>query len=153
MSVGDIKWFSQALLNMGTKQFDLSNDTIKVGIVTGVTTPSVDTPDPHWNGTGTTNFAANQVATGAAYTGPISLTNKTWTLLIGGPHLRADIINIAQDASGFTNGAFAILYDDTDTKKRALGYMDLGGALSLVPGPTTIDWNGATNDILQLTAS
>jgi len=150
MAIGDIKWFSQALVNLGNKQFDLSNDVIKLGIVTNATLPSIDTVDPHWNGTGTTNFSTSQVATGTAYTGPITLTTKTWTLLAGGPHLRADIVNIPQDASGFTNGSFGILYDDTDTKKRALAYIDLG-TLSLVPGPVQLDWNGATNDILSLT--
>lgn len=155
MATGDIKWFAQALADLGNKQFDLSNDTLKLGITNAAIAPSVDTPAPHWGGTGTTNLAANQVATGTAYTGPITLTNKTWSLQAGGPKLRADIVNIAQDLSGFTNAAYGYIIDDTDVKKRVLGWVELSaaGTLSITGGPANIDWNGVTNDILAIAQS
>jgi hypothetical protein len=59
------------------------------------------------------------------------------------------------DASGFTTGAYGIIYNDTDTNKRALGFVELssGGTLSLVAGGVTIDWGGAGTDILTITQS
>lgn len=71
------------------------------------------------------------------------------------PTLRAADITLAQDGSGFTNGAYGIIYDDTDAGKRALGFVELasGGTASLVVGAITIDWGGAGTDLLTITQS
>lgn len=156
MATGDVHWFNQALEDLGKKLFNLSTDVLKMGIVTTTTVPALTTAAPHWGGTGTTNFAANQVAvTGTSYTGPKTLTTVTWGLVSGVPKLRGDIITMPVDASGFANGAYGIIYDDTDANKRALGFVELSstGAASLVAGQLVIDWNGATNDIFSLTGS
>lgn len=150
MAAGDLHWFGQALHDLGNKQHDLSNDVLKLVIVTSATVPTLTTAAPHFGGTGTTNFASTQVATGGtSYTGPITLTSKSWTNVAGVPRLRADIINLAQDASGFTNGAYGIVFNNSDASKRALGYVELG-AVSLVSAPLAIDWNGVSNDMLTL---
>jgi hypothetical protein len=156
MATGDVKWFSQALTDLGNKLFNLSTDTLNLGIVTSATVPTIATVAPHWGGTGTTNFATNQVAvTGTSYTGPKTLTTVTWTTVAGVSKLRADIVTLAQDASGFANGAYGIIYDNTDANKRALGWVELSsaGSASLVAGQLVVDWSSATNDILTLTAS
>lgn len=70
MATGDIKWFPEALLNLGKKVHNLSSDTLKLGIVTTATVPALNTPDPHWGGSGTTNFATSQVSTGGGYNRP-----------------------------------------------------------------------------------
>jgi hypothetical protein len=156
MATGDVKWFSQALTDLGNKLFNLSSDTLKLGIVTTATVPTIATAAPHWGGTGTTNFATNQVAvTGTSYTAPKTLTTVTWSTVSGVSKLRADIVTLAQDASGFANGAYGIIYDDTDANKRALGFVELSsaGSASLVAGQLVIDWATANNDVLTLTAS
>jgi hypothetical protein len=156
MATGDVKWFRQALLDLGEKIHDLSSDTYKIGIVTSSTVPSTTTSDPRWGSGGTTNFSSNQVATGTAYTGPITLTSVTWTLVSNVPTFRAANVTIAQDAGGgFTNGAYGIIYNDTAAGKQALGFIELssGGALSNVSGSVTIDWNGASGDIFTITQS
>jgi hypothetical protein len=155
MSVGDITWFDEALLNLGKKIFDFANDAIKVGIIksaaNGGVDPAVTTADPRWGAGGTTNLASSQVATaGTAYTAPITLTSVTWTNVSGTPTLRAAEPTINQDASGFTNGRWAIFYDDTDSGKRAIAYMDLGADRDITLGSLTLAWSGATNDILTL---
>lgn len=73
----------------------------------------------------------------------------TWTLVSNVATFRADDVVMTIDALGFTNGAFAIIYNDTDANKRALGFVELsaGGTLSLVAGAVTIDWN---TDILTI---
>lgn len=153
MATGDVKWFAQGLLDLGNKIHNLSSDTLKLGIVTNSTVPAISTAAPHWGGTGTTNFASNQVGTGGGYTGPITLSSVTWTSVSNVPTLRATDVTIAQDASGFSNGAYGIIYNDTDANKRALGYIELssGGSLSIVSNAVTIDWQGAGTDVLKIT--
>lgn len=156
MATGDIKWFAAGLLQLGAKIHDLTGDTLKMGIVTTATVPTRDTAIPHWGGTGTTDFSANQVGTGGGYTGPITLASVTWTTVGSGPGvptLRAADVVIPQNASGFSNGAYGIIYNDTDANKRALGYIELSsaGSLSIVSGAQTIDFQGAGTDVLKIT--
>jgi hypothetical protein len=156
MATGTIKWFAQGLLDLGNKIHNLSSDVLKLGIVTTATVPTLSTAAPHWGGTGTTNFATNQVGTGGTqYTGPKTLASVTWTSVSNVPTLRATDISMAQDASGFTTGAYGIIYNDTDANKRALGFIEINasGTASLVSGSLTIDWQGAGTDILTITQS
>ena len=156
MGIGDISWFAQALADLGTKQHDLSSDNLRLGIIRN-TPPAVDTPQPHWGGTGSTDLSAFEVARGTSYVGPIALTGTSWVLQPGGPTLRADIIQLLADANGFTDGYYGVIFNNSDPKKRALAFVNIQllingnpAPLSLVTGPGTIDWNGATNDILEL---
>jgi hypothetical protein len=153
MATGDIKWFQQGLLDLGNKIHNLSSDVLLLGIVTSAVAPSMATAAPHWGGTGTTNFLTNQVGTGGGYTGPITLVGVSWSNVAGVLTLRATDPVIAQNASGFSNGAYGIIYNSTDANKRALGYVELSaaGTLSIVSGSVTIDFQGAGTDVLRIT--
>ena len=156
MATGDIKWFSAGLLQLGTKIHNLTSDTLKLGIVTTATVPTTDTALPHWGGTGTTNFATNQVGTGGGYTGPITLAAVTFTEIGASPKvptLRATDVVIPQNAGGFANGAYGIIYNDTDANKRALGFIEISsaGTASIVSGSLTLDFQGAGTDVFRLT--
>lgn|SRR5574337_7777 len=155
MATGTVKWFDQGLLDLGNKKHNLASDTLKMGIVTGVT-PAHTTADPRWGAGGTTNYSSSQVVTtGTTYTGPLTLASVTWTIVSNVPTLRAGTITLNQDASGFTNGAYGIIYNDTSAGKEALGFIELSStnALSIAAGQVIIDWSGANNDILTLTQS
>lgn len=155
MATGTVKWFDQGLLDIGSKKHNLGSDTLKLGIVTGVT-PAHTTADPRWGAGGTTNYSSSQVATGGtSYTGPQTLASVTWTIVSNVPTLRAANVTLNQDASGFTNGGYGIIYNDTSAGKEALGFIELSStnALSLVTGQVIIDWSGASGDILTLTQS
>ena len=145
MATGDFKWFAQALHDLGEKIHDLSSDSLLMGIITAAATPSVSTAAPHWGGSGTTNFATNQVATGTSYTGPVNVSGATWTLTATGATLDCSDITLVQDAAGFTNGAWGIIYNETDASKRAIGFIELssGGTLSLVSGAVIISINAS----------
>lgn len=153
MATGDVRWFQQAALDLGNKIHNLSSDALQLGIVTTATVPSMSTAGPHWGGTGTTNFATNQVGTGGGYTGPITLASVTWTNVSGVLTLRATDVVIPQNASGFTNGAYGIIFNNTDANKRAIAYVELSaaGTSSIVSGSLTIDWQGSGTDVLRLT--
>ena len=155
MATGNIKWFGDGLLAITKKAMDLSTDTLNMGIVTTATVPTVSTAVPHWGGTGTTNFATNQVSTGGGYTGPITLASVTVTQTGGVVTLKATDIVIPQNASGFSNGAYGILYDNTDASKRAFGFIELSaaGSASIVTGSLTIDFQGSGTDVLTITAT
>lgn len=152
MARGDIKWFAQGLHDLGNKLHDMDNDDWRMGIVTNATVPGIDTAGPHWAGTGTTNFFTNQVALATGYAAPIVLAVEQWTLIAGGPRFRVTgDATIPQDALGFSNGYWGIIYNNTDVNKRAIAYVDLGGPVGNVSGPVDFLWNGATQDILALT--
>lgn len=153
MAAGDIKWFVQGLHDLGKKIHNLSSDDWRLGITTSSVTPTPTTPGPHWGGTGTTDFHANEASplSAGSYNGAIALTGESWVNSGSGTAIfRADVVNIAQDAAGFTNGRWGIIYNNTDANKRAVAYVDLGTDRSLVNGSLTIDWYGATNDVLVL---
>lgn len=155
MATGDIKWFQQAVLDLGNKIHNLTSDALLLGIVTSTTVPSLSTAGPHWGGTGTTNFATNQVGIAGGYTGPITLAGVTWTNVAGVLTLRATDVVIPQNAAGFANGAYGIIYNNTDANKRALAFIELSaaGTLSIVSGSATIDFQGAGTDVLRITPS
>ena len=142
MAVGDIVWFDRALLDLGSEIHLLSSDTLRLGLITSVVTPATTTADPRWGAGGGTNLATNAVATATAWTGPVALASVTWTDVAGTPTLdAADPTAIAQDAGGFTNARWAIIYNDTTAGKQALAYMDLGSDRSIVTGPLTLTFN------------
>lgn len=153
MATGDIKWFQQAIVDLGNKIHNLSSDALQLGIVTNATVPALATAAPHWGGTGTTNFAANQVGIAGGYTGPIALAGVTWSNIAGVITLRATDIVVPQNASGFANGAYAIIFNNTDANKRAIGFIELSsaGTISIVSGSFTIDFQGAGTDVLRIT--
>jgi hypothetical protein len=55
------------------------------------------------------------------------------------------VMQLAQDASGFTNGAYGIVYNNTDANKRAIGYLEISsaGTASLVAGAINITLNAS----------
>lgn len=150
MAAGDIHWFDAALLALGSKVHNLGSDTLRLGLVTAGTTPSKTTANPTW-GAGGTNLSTNAVATGTAYTGPVALATPSWSLVAGVPTLRAADVSIAQDAAGFVNARWGVIYNDTAAGKPALAFVDLGSDRSIVGGPLAIDWGGAGTDILTIT--
>lgn len=154
MATGDIKWFAQALLDLGNKIHDMDGDTLKLGLITSASTPALSTAAPHWGGTGTTDLSASQVATGTAYTtGGPTLGSVTWSLVSNVPTFRAATVTVNQDVSGFTNARWGIIYNSSDANKRAIAFVDLGADRSIQGGALTIDWSGADNDILTITQS
>lgn len=146
MAQGDMIIFDQAYLDIGKGSggpWDMTADTFNMALVDNTTVPTRDTAAPHYGGTGTTNFATNAVATATAWTGPVALSGLSWSEAVADT-FRLDFTDpatIAQDAGGFTNGYWAILYNATDINKRALCAIDLGGPVSLVAGPLDINFN------------
>ncbi len=142
MARGDVHFFGSFLQkSKAGVAFNLTSDALKLGIVNSTIAPTIATADPRWGAGGTTDLSANQVATGTAYTGPIALTSVTYTQSAGIAKLAAANVTVAQDAAGFTTGYYGIIYDDTVAGKYAVGFVDLGGPVSIQSGPLNINWN------------
>lgn len=151
MAAGDIFWFDAGLNRLMRGEIDLDAvATIKLGLITSAATPAKTTADPRWGAGGTTNFSTNQVATtGTSYVGPVTLATTSIAIATPDVFFRAAIVTLAQDASGFTNARWGILFQD-DANDYAVAYLDLGSDRSLAAGQVQIDWNGANNDVLKL---
>lgn len=132
-------------------------DVIKMGIVTNAQVPSINDTDPRWGAGGSTNFATSEVTPGGNYgAGGITVTAPTASQSTAVVSLNCTSpISLASNAANPTGAYWGIFYDSTDANKRAIGFMDLGGSLSLVPG-LQINVNGVssgTQPIFQGTAT
>lgn len=144
MARGDVKLFAAFFkASKAGVAFNLGTDAIKLAIVTSATVPTVSTADPRYGAGGTTNFATNAVPFATAYTAPVSLTGQTYTQAAGVDTFTAANVTIAQDAGGFTTGAYGILYDSTVAGNYCIGFVDLGGPVGNVSGPLQINWNAS----------
>lgn len=144
MARGDVHYFASFdLKSKSGISFNLTSDTIKVGLVDNSIVPTVSTNDPRWGASGTTDFSAHQVATATAYTGPITPGSVTWTRASGVNTFTFANITVAADAGGFTNAYYAIVYDDTTAGKYAIGFIDLGGPVSIAATALNINLNAS----------
>ena len=135
MALGDITFFHQFKVDLGNKIHDMDGDTFKAGFITSVVTPTASDAAPHFGGTGTTNYATNQVSAGGNYaTGGPSLTSVAFSNSGGTVSWQAQKISIAQDASNPTNARWIVIYNNTDANKRAVAFLDLGSARDLSAG-------------------
>lgn len=155
MALGDFTLFNQFRLDLGLKVHDVLNDTLKVALIRGAVSSGIDptatTANPCWGTGGSTNLLTHQVATGTVYlTGGITLAGKTWLTASGAATLRASVAAWSVDASGFTNARWAILYNDTQATKKAIGFIDLGSVRSIQSEGLSLNWFGATRDVLTI---
>jgi len=147
MARGDCHFFRDWIRNnAGGSPNNLASDTLRLGICKNGITPTVDTADPRWGASGTTNFygvaGANECLNHVGgYNGPITMTGATWVASAGGViKLSLPNVTIPLDASGFSDGYWGILYDDTDTGKHCVGFVELTGPVSIQAGALNINW-------------
>ena len=116
---------------------NLGSDTIRCMLVTASYTPTVAT-DQYIN---TTGLNTNEVSAGSTYTakGP-TLPSQTCTLTPDTVTFTCSNIVISQDATGFTNARYAVLYKDTGVvgTSHLICYADLGGNKSIQGGSLTL---------------
>ena len=138
MATGDFTPFEEATLDIFNGVHNLGSDTILVGLIDNTTPPTAADATPRW-----ADYVANEVGTGGNYTANGITLSGTGTSEAAGTATFDDSgnISIAQDASGFTDAYWGIVYNGTATNDEALGFIELGGPVSEVAGPITITWN------------
>lgn len=139
MARGDLTLFEEFSKQMGDGEYDFSADTLKAGIVDNVITPTAADSTPTWG-----DYSTNEVSTGGGYPADgIALTTVTYTEVDGVATLDADDLALSQDAGGFTDGYWVILYDSTHASDQAFGFIELDGPISEVAGPININFNAS----------
>ncbi|MEW8048936.1 MAG: hypothetical protein AB2792_19845 [Candidatus Thiodiazotropha sp.] len=138
MATGDVTIFDEFKREEGEEIHNFSADTLKMGIITSTTAPTAGDATPRW-----ADYSGNEVSTGTSYSaGGITLTH-TWTEAAGTVTLQINSFTAAQDAStGFTNGAWGVIYNDTAPADQAVCFVELG-TVDISAGPMTINFNGA----------
>ena len=147
MAQGDWVTFEEFALDIGKGVHDFTSDTLKLALVDDTITPAADDGTPVWG-----DYSANEVS-GTGYTaGGEALSGVTYTEAAGVATLD-DTGNVSwsQNGAGFTDAYWAILYNDDAASDQAIGFIDLGGPVSLVDGDVTVTWNAS--GIITITVS
>lgn len=148
MARGDFTVFEEFAAQLGGENHNFSSDTLKLGLVNNTITPAAAATTPTWS-----DFSANEVSTAGGYVANgISLTGVTYSEAAGvGTLDDTGNISLAQNASGFTDAYWGILYNSTNAGGMAIGFLDLGGPVSEQAGPVAINWNAS--GILTITVT
>lgn len=132
--------FHAFVQSLGRKFIDLNGDTLKVALTN--TAPTAATDDELADIT--------QVANGNGYTtGGTAVGSNAYSQTSGTGKLTGnDVVFTASGSMGPFR--YAVLYSDTSTNDKLIGYWDYGSSITLASGETfTVDFD-ATNGILQL---
>ena len=140
MATGDVTLFEEFIREIGEEVHNFSApDTLKCGIVDDTLTPLKSIATPRW-----ADFSANEVSTAGGYTANgETLAGVDWSEADGVATLKAQSFTLAQDAGGFADAYWAIIYNDTATNDEAICFIELGGPVSEVAGDVTIKFDGA----------
>ena len=156
MAQGTLALFNEFAKSIGDGRIDLDTDSFAVGLTTlqvgGTPTIAETDPIPHWNGTGTTNIQASEVAAGGGYSaGGITLAAPVWSLT---SNVATFDHNAGEASITWTSSASgdpatiksAVIYKTTGNKD-CIGFIDMTAdgttAISLLAGDVTITWNAS----------
>ncbi len=149
MARNDWVTFEEFGLDLADGEHDLGADTLKVALIDNTATePVAGTATPRW-----ADFSGNEVS-GTGYTAGGATLSGTGVTEAAGVTTFDDTGNVtwSQNAAGPTNIYWAVLYNDSAAADQAIGFLDMGGAVSLVDGDVTITWNASWILTLTVTA-
>lgn len=136
MATGSATVFNEANYDAWRSVHTLGTDTLKVIFIDNTTPPTAADASPRYS-----DYSANEVSAAGGYvTGGLALTTVAFAMVSGVPTLTADDLSLLINASGFTNGYWAILINDSATNKEAIGFWDLGGPVSEQAGPISLEF-------------
>lgn len=140
MATGTVTPFEEFAHEIGDKLHSFGADTFKLGIINNTLVPTAADLTPRW-----ADYSANEVSAAGGYVaGGITLTGATpWQEVGGVSTFKADDVTLAQNALGFTDGYWGIIYNFTSLGKEAVAYVEMGGPVSEQAGPITFAWNAA----------
>ena len=149
MARNDWVTFEEFSLDLANGVHNLGSDTFKVALIDNTDTePAAGTATPEW----AADFSGNEVV-GTGYTaGGYTLTG-TSTSEDAGVTTFDDTGNVSwsQNGAGPTDIYWASLYNDSAASKECVGFLDMGGPVSLQDGDVSITWNAS--GILTVTVS
>lgn len=136
MATGSAIVFNEYTLDANKGVHVLGTNTLKLVIVNNTAPPAVDDATPRYS-----DYSANEVSNAGGYpTGGITLTTVVYAMVADVATLTADDVGLLIDASGFVDGYWGILINDSATNKEAIGFWDLGGPVSEQAGPIDLEF-------------
>jgi hypothetical protein len=137
MARGDFTLFNDFAEKLGNGEHDLNDDTFKLMIISTVTEPVATEAAPAFS-----TYSSGQVGefVGGYVTGGVDI-NAVYAEVTGTGTLTGDDIALTQNASGFDDAYWGILYNDTNASKFAVGWIEFAGAVSQIDGPVNLNWN------------
>lgn len=122
----------------GTAVIDWDTDTIKVSLHTSTYVPNVATHQ-YFNDL-TNEVTGTNYTAGGATIGSISVVESAGVSTVDG-----NDVTWLQNAGGFTNARYAVIYKDTTvaTTSPLVGYIDLTTDRGNTAGDLTIQWNAS----------
>ena len=139
MAQGDVTVFEEFALALGDEVHDFAADTFRLGIIDNTTPPTASDATPTWD-----DYSANEVSTAGGYnSGGETLDSVTFTEAAGVATFDAADEVIAQNGSGFTDGYWGIIYNDTAASDNAVCFIEMGGPVSEQDGDITFAWNAS----------
>ena len=151
MATGDVTVFNQFVEDVGEEIHNFASDVIKLGIITTGVTPAATDSAPQWSATSGVDYDGNEVSAAGSYTaGGETVGSPTYTISGATATLDGTDVTLAQNGSGFTNGAWGILFNETAISNQAIAFVELDsdGGLSEQSGDININWN--TDGILTV---
>ena len=155
MARGDFLLFNAFALDLADGVHNLETGVLKLALIDNVITPTQADATPQWGAGSGIDYDGHQVAefVGGYSDGGVTISGPETNQAGAVTTLDDDDSNIqlTQNAAGFDDAYWGILYNDSATNKECIGYLDLGGPVSQVAGPININWNAS--GILTITRS
>ena len=142
MALGDVVVFEEALKALLDGTHDLDTHSFKVAILDNTVAPAAADATPALADYTEVGVAGSYVAGGLAVKPKLSEVGGVVTF-----DLTTDP-SWAQDASNDADAYWALLYNDTDAGKAAIGFIDLAGPFDMSGGSLTVTWHA--NGLFQL---
>ena len=143
MAAGDVTIFQEFANDLGEGHHSLDTDTLKFGIIDNTAAPTAADATPAW-----ADYSANEVATTGGYTANGETLTSGWAEAAGVGTLQLTSFTLSQNGSGFTDGYWGIIYNDTAASDQAIGFMELGGPVSEQAADIVVKFNNAASGSL-----
>jgi len=138
MARGDFTMFEEFANMLGSENFAFENggDTFKVALFDTSASFTAADASPAYSST-------NEVSGTGYDAGGATLASQSYNEASGVATFDAANVTWSQNASGFTGATSALVYDDTNASDMAIGWVDLGSAVSQQDGDVTISWDAS----------
>ena len=136
MARGDLTLFEEFAANLGAENFIFASDDINVALFTTSRAFAADDASPVYSVT-------NEVSGTGYDAGGATIASTTYIEAGGVATLAGTAVTWSQNASGFTGAVSALIYDADQASDMAIGWVDLGSAVSQQDGDVTISWSGS----------
>lgn len=134
MAAGDFTFFNQYKVDVGLEAHQLNTDELKFAVIDDSVVPAAGTTGPHFGGTGTTDLSSGEQTGGDVSAGGYVIANTSYVLSGSGGLLDGDNVVVSPNGANPSAVDYAIIYNNTDPNKRAIGFVELAPDTDLTLG-------------------